>query len=217
VTTKVSNQADSNSAGTQPLNPVARRRLAALFAQIETASDEREMVERERRRRPAGSAFDDLNRRRATADASHDEAIFALGLGLGQTPDEAADSTIQAIHERAWAEERADREASRPSTSDEAEGGGIVLPFRQTGRREVPVEREAAVRWMTSRESAEYARKVSASGQISGGWRETLRRLETQGLAERMGKHPNSELRVLKCTVDAVIRGQIDLEGGENR
>lgn len=70
--------------------------------------------------------------------------------------------------------------------------------------------------WMTSRESAAYAGRLSDNGAISSEWRKVLRRLEEMRLAHRQGPHRSSPLRTRRSTVDKVIRGDIDLEGGKS-
>jgi hypothetical protein len=70
--------------------------------------------------------------------------------------------------------------------------------------------------WMTDRESAAHARKLSGNGQVSSEWRKKLRRLELLGMAHRTGDHVNSPRLTRRSTVDAVIRGEIDLEGASD-
>ena len=64
---------------------------------------------------------------------------------------------------------------------------------------------------LTSKESAVYARRVSANGLISSGWRSILRALVDQGLAFRQGDSPQAEILVRKSVVDEVIEGRLRL------
>jgi hypothetical protein len=69
--------------------------------------------------------------------------------------------------------------------------------------------------WMTAKESAKHARMLSDNGRIANGWRQTLRRAEARGLAHRLGSYSNSEVRVRRSTVDAILEGRINLNDGD--
>jgi hypothetical protein len=184
------------------LTTAARRQIQSLLAELDAARDEFAAVERERKTRDPDSPTDDLNARRDRAHERRDAALFALELGLGKHPNEAASSTLGELRRRFQADQRRDEPAEAPANA------ATVLPFVRPATRTTAEDDP----WMTSKESAAHAKRLSPNGQVSSAWRHTLRQLEAIELASRQGGgHPNSQLLVKRSTVDKLIRGEITL------
>lgn len=129
------------------LDPAAKAQILRLLGELEDARDEMQAVERERRRRhlTAGSSFRDLNERYERATQRYDAAGFALDLGLGKHPNEAATQTLTAIREEFCREHRADAPNPRPTN---------VIPFPRPARGFEPSEKQRERDYLTPKEFA---------------------------------------------------------------
>jgi hypothetical protein len=114
-----------------PLTDEARARARKLFAEYETACAERNAIKAERALRAPGSDFSDLAEKERESRARWDDAIFALSLAVGDSPNEAASRThagmARTLRERASAAPSANVIPLRPHHVPQAPRGGVSL------------------------------------------------------------------------------------------